>query len=486
MSTPAQVMPIESARSDIERVFRLQQAFAPSLRATTAKERIAKIRKLRDAVQANAEQIYLAAAADYGKPSAEVDLAELMPIVAEANHTMSNLKKWMKPRRVPAIRSMLGTSSYIKSEPRGVCLIISPWNYPVNLAFVPVISAIAAGNTAIVKPSEMAPQLSALIARIIRENFDPREVAAFEGDARVATELLEQPFDHIFFTGSPQLGKVIMAAAAKHLSSITLELGGKSPTIVDASADLKMTARSVLWAKYTNAGQTCIAPDYVMVPEEKLEAFMQAAEKILPTRFPKVVDNPDYTRIVNGRFYERLVGMIEEARTKGARVLQSNPANENCNADNRVIPPTLVANTDESMKIMQEEIFGPILPVITYRELDDAIRYVNDRPRPLALYYFDRDSTRIARVLNETTSGGATINDCIFHLPQHNLPFGGVGPSGMGAYHGFDGFATFSKKKGVFIQGFGGQFLFPRFLSPPYGRITDWLIRFLIRNPKSD
>jgi aldehyde dehydrogenase (NAD+) len=477
MSTPAQVMPIESARSDIERVFRLQQAFAPSLRTTTAKERIAKIRKLRDAVQAHAEQLYLAGAADYGKPSAEVDLAELMPIIAEANHTCSNLKKWMKPRRVPAIRSMLGTSSHIKSEPRGVCLIISPWNYPVNLAFVPLISAIAAGNTAIIKPSEMAPHLSALIAKIARETFDPREVAVFEGDASVATELLAQPFDHIFFTGSPQLGKVIMAAAAKHLSSITLELGGKSPTIIDASADLKMTARSVLWSKFTNAGQTCIAPDYVFVHNDVKDAFLaeckSGIEEIYGADSQKQMQSPDYCRIVNQRHYSRVTGLLEDAVKRGAETVVGGSTR----ADDRFVAPTILKNVPKEAGVMQEEIFGPLLPVLGYSDLDQAIAEINRGTKPLALYVYSKNKKMIDHVMTNTTAGGTTINGAVVHFLQHHLPFGGVNTSGIGSYHGVHGFKCFSHERAVVNVHVASI----RMFYPPYTDFVKRMIKFAMK-----
>jgi aldehyde dehydrogenase (NAD+) len=454
MSTPAQVLPIDTAReaapaSEIQRVFRLQQTFAPSLRATSAKERIAKIRKLKAAVEAHAEQLYLAGAADFNKPQAEVDLTELMPIIAEANHTCANLKKWMKPRRVPTIRSMLGTSSFIKSEPRGVCLIISPWNYPVNLAFVPLISAIAAGNTAIIKPSEMAPHLSAMIAKIVRETFDPKEVAVFEGDAKVATELLEQPFDHIFFTGSPQLGKIIMAAAAKHLSSVTLELGGKSPTIVDRSADLKMATRSILWGKYTNAGQTCIAPDYVYVDESIKDAFLAECKTAIDETYgadaQAQMQNPDYCRIVNQRHYTRLSAMLDDAVKKGAKTITGGSQR----AEDRFIAPTVLSNIPKDATLMQEEIFGPLLPVIGYSDLDQALGEINRGQKPLALYVYAKNNKVVDHVLTNTTAGGTTVNGSVVHFLQHHLPFGGVNNSGIGAYHGVHGFKAFSHERGV-------------------------------------
>ncbi len=477
MSTPAQVMPIEAAHSEAERVFRLQKEFAPSLRATTASERIAKIRKLRDAVQAHAEEMYRAAAADYGKPSTEVDLAEIMPIIAEANHTMAHLKRWMKPRRVPAIRSMLGTSSWIKSEPRGVCLVISPWNYPVNLAFVPLISAIAAGNTAIIKPSEMAPNLSALIAKIARAVFEPREVAVFEGDAKVATELLNLPFDHIFFTGSPQLGKVIMAAAAKHLASVTLELGGKSPTIIDASADLKMAARSVLWAKYTNAGQTCIAPDYVYVHESVRNAFLAECkagiEEVYGADAQRQMQSPDYCRIVNQRHYARVTGLLEDATRRGAQVVVGGGTR----ADDRFVAPTILSNVPKDASVMQEEIFGPLLPVLGYSDLDQALAEINRGEKPLALYVYARNRKVVDHVLNSTTAGGTCINGAVVHFLQHHLPFGGVNNSGLGAYHGVHGFRAFSHERAVVNVHVASI----RMFYPPYTDFVKRMVKFAMK-----
>ena len=472
MSTPAQVMPIEAGLSDVQRVFRAQQALAPSLRATTAKERATKIRKLKDAVLAHAEEFYLAAAADYGKPTAEVDLAELMPIVAEANHTSASLKKWMKPRRVPVIRSMLGTNSFIKSEPRGVCLIIAPWNYPVNLSFVPLISAIAAGNTAMVKPSEVAPHLSAMIAKVIRETFDEREVAVFEGDAKVASALLDLPFDHIFFTGSPQLGKIVMAAAAKNLTSVTLELGGKSPTIVDKSADLKMAARSVLWAKYTNAGQTCIAPDYVFVHNDVKDAFLNecktGVEEVYGGTTERQLATPDYCRIVNQRHYARVSGLLEDAIKRGAEAVTGGGTR----TEDRFIAPTILKNVPKDAAVMQEEIFGPLLPVFGYSDLDQALGEINRGTKPLALYVYSKDKKVTEHVLTNTTAGGTCINGAVVHFLQHHLPFGGVNTSGMGAYHGVHGFRAFSHERAVVDVKIASI----RMFYPPY---TDFVKRMI-------
>jgi coniferyl-aldehyde dehydrogenase len=466
---------------DLHSLFDAQRAAFRAEGTPDHRERVRRLDALLDGVLDHQDGLVRSMSEDFGNRAAqETRLLEIFPTVDEIRHARSHLKRWMKPRRVSANWQFATGRGRIIYQPLGVVGIIGAWNYQILLVLSPLVSALAAGNRALIKPSELAPHTAELIGKIITERFRPEEAAVVTGGAEVSAEFAALPFDHLIFTGSTRVGKLVMRAASENLTPVTLELGGKSPAIVHREYPLEQAAERILTGKFWNAGQTCVAPDYVLLPEDRLEAFLQAAERILPLRFPKVVDNPDYTRIVNARFYERLNAMIEEARARGARVLQSNPAGEDCNADNRVIPPTVIASARADLAILQEEIFGPILPIVTYRELNDAIRYVNDRPRPLALYYFDHNAARIDRVLNETVSGGVTINDCIFHLPQHNLPFGGVGPSGMGAYHGFDGFAAFSKKKGVFVQGFGGRFLFPRFFSPPYRRISDILIRFLI------
>jgi coniferyl-aldehyde dehydrogenase len=466
---------------DLQSLLDAQRAAFGAEGTPDLRERWRRLDALLDGILDHEADFVRCVSADFGNRAAqETRLLEIFPTVDEIRHARGHLKGWMKPRRVPANWQFATGRARVLYQPLGVVGVIGAWNYPILLVLSPLVNALAAGNRALLKPSELAPQTAELIAKIIAERFRPEEVAVVNGGAEVSAAFAALPFDHLIFTGSTRVGKLVMRAASENLTPVTLELGGKSPAIVHPDYPLEQAAERILTGKFWNAGQTCVAPDYALVPEEKLDAFLAAAGRILPQRYPRLVDNPDYTRIVNGRFYERLTGMIEAARAAGARVLQSNPANEDCNAGNRVIPPTVIAHAREDLAILQEEIFGPILPVVSYRTLDDALRYVNDRPRPLALYYFDHDRARIERVLRETTAGGVTINDCIFHLPQHNLPFGGVGPSGMGAYHGFDGFAAFSKKKGVFIQGFGGQFLFPRFFSPPYRRISDRLIRWLI------
>jgi len=433
----------------ITEVFERQRAMALKLRTSTFAERIAKIKKLRDAVIASTEALYEAGYADFKKPKGEIDLTEILPIVVEANDAMRNLRRWMKPTRVSMTMLMAGTRSYIKYEPRGRCLIISPWNYPVNLTFGPLISAIAAGNTAIIKPSEMTPHLAAAMSKIVGDVFPDGEVAIFEGDASVSTALLELPFDHIFFTGSPAIGKVVMTAAAKHLTSVTLELGGKSPTIVDASADLDLAAQNILWGKYTNDGQTCIAPDHIYVHASVKDAFVAKCVAMLAKAYgadgEAQKNSPHLARIVNRRHTERIKALLDDAVARGAKIL----AGGTVSAEDSFIAPTLLDGIPDDAKINSEEIFGPLLPIYAFTNLDEVIRKINADQKPLALYIFSKTEMHIQRVLNETSSGGACVNHTVVQYLHGHLPFGGVNNSGMGSAHGHFGFKTFSHERAV-------------------------------------
>lgn len=444
MSTAVSFIP-NTAR--IREVFEKQQKTALRLRTSSANERIGKIRRLRDAVLARAETWYRAGQADFKKPRAEVDLAEILPVVTEANDAIKNLASWMKPTSVMPTLLMAGTTSYVKYEPRGRCLIISPWNYPLNLTFGPLVSAIAAGNTAILKPSEMTPHFSAEMSKLVAELFPEDEVAIFEGDAPVSQALLELPFDHIFFTGSPAIGKVVMAAAAKHLASVTLELGGKSPTIIDASADLELAAQNIGFGKFANAGQTCIAPDHVFVHKSVKDAFVQRAREVLEKGYGKdgSPPSPHFAHVVNARHTARLKALLDDAKAKGARVLHGGQVDE---ADH-YIAPTLLDGIAPDAKVMQEEIFGPILPILPFDDLDDVIARINAEPKPLALYVYSRDERAIEKVLNETSSGGACVNNAVVQFIHGNLPFGGVNNSGIGNAHGHYGFRAFSHERAV-------------------------------------
>lgn len=480
MSTVAQMPGTSPANAQAERIreaFERQLETALRLRTSTAAERAARIRRLRDAVLASREALYEAADKDFRKPPAEVDLTEIMPVVAEANDAIRNVRKWMRPRRVWPTRLMIGTKAWVQYQPKGRTLIISPWNYPVNLTFGPLVSAIAAGNTAILKPSEMTPHLSAEISRITREVFAEDEVTVFEGDASVATALLDLPFDHIFFTGSPAIGRIVMAAAARHLASVTLELGGKSPTIVDATANLEQAARTVAWAKFTNAGQTCIAPDHVYVHESVREAFVEALRKVLVETYGESAEqqkrSPYLARIVNPRHAGRIASLLEDARKHGAKVLFGGHAE----VEESFVQPTLLTDIPKTARIQEEEIFGPLLPIIPFTDIDTVIADINAQPKPLALYVWSRDDRLIERVLTQTSSGGACVNHAAVHFLHMHLPFGGVNNSGIGNAHGEYGFRAFSHERAVLRT----RVMLARMMFPPYTPQVRSLIRLFTK-----
>jgi len=436
-------------KNHMQTVFDRQASTALRLRSSTAEERIAKIRKLRDAVIAHTEDWYRAAYADFKKPQGEVDLAEILPVCVEANDAIRHLKKWMKPKRVWPTLLTLGMRSHVQYAPRGRCLIIGPFNYPVNLTLGPLVSAIAAGNTAILKPSELTPHLSGLICKVVREVFTEDEVAIFEGEVDVSQALLELPFDHIFFTGSPMIGKYVMGAAAKNLTSVTLELGGKSPTIIDESADLKLAATNVMWAKFANAGQTCIAPDYVFVHESVKDAWVaccrEQLSKAYGTTLAEQQASPHLAHIVNARHTTRIKALLDDANAQGARTLAGGGSSEgDC-----FIQPTLLDQVPAQSRILDEEIFGPLLPVIGYRDLGEVIARINQGQKPLALYIYSRNNANINRVLTNTVSGGACVNHALMQFLHGNLPFGGINNSGIGNAHGHYGFKAFSHERGV-------------------------------------
>jgi aldehyde dehydrogenase (NAD+) len=444
----AAVKPVVN-KARMKEVFDSQAATALRLRSSTVQERIAKIRKLRDAVISHTEEWYRAAYADFKKPPGEVDLAEILPVCLEANDAIRNLKKWMKPKRVWPTMLTLGMRSYVQYVPRGRCLIIGPFNYPVNLTLGPLVSAIAAGNTAILKPSELTPNLSALICRVVREVFTEDEVAIFEGEADVSQALQELPFDHIFFTGSPMIGKYVMAAAAKNLTSVTLELGGKSPTIIDASADLKLAAINVMWAKFSNAGQTCIAPDHVFVHESVKDTWVECCreqlKKAYGTSLAEQKDSPHLAHIVNARHTTRIKALLDDANANGARTLIGGGTSES----DCFIQPTLLDQVSDKCLITEEEIFGPLLPIIGFRDINEVIASINEGQKPLALYIYSRNNVTIDKVLTNTVSGGACVNHALMQFLHGNLPFGGINNSGIGKAHGHYGFKAFSHERGV-------------------------------------
>jgi acyl-CoA reductase-like NAD-dependent aldehyde dehydrogenase len=426
----------------------------------------------------NVDAICEAIESDFGGRSRhETRLLEIFPSLEAIRHARRHLRRWMAPQRRSTSLWFQPGRSRVVYQPLGVVGIVVPWNYPLYLAVGPLVGAIAAGNRVLVKMSEAAPATGELLARLVAERFDPAVLSIVNGGPDVARAFVALPFDHLLFTGSTEVGRHVMRAAAEHLTPVTLELGGKSPAIVGREVAIEEAATRIVYGKCLNAGQTCIAPDYVLLPEERMEDFVAAAQVSIARLYPRLADNPDYTAIVNARHRERLRAVLEDAKAKGARIVEVNPAREDFSASPKMAPCLLTGVTPD-MRVMQDEIFGPLLPLVPYRTLDEALAFVNARPRPLALYVFDHDASTVERVLAETVSGGVTVNETILHIAQEDLPFGGVGASGMGEYHGRAGFETFSKRKAVFFQSrFSGLKLF----RPPYGPRFEALARFLFR-----
>ncbi|MCY8138603.1 MULTISPECIES: aldehyde dehydrogenase family protein [Bacillus] len=440
----------QQVKDDIQRVFQLQKKQQKALRASTAEQRIEKLQRFLDSVIAYEEEIIEAIRKDVRKPYHEVKKAEIEGTKKAIRDNMNNLEKWMAPKEVGSSLSP-EANGILMYEPKGVTLILGPWNYPFMLTMAPLAASLAAGNSAIVKLSDFTMNTSNIAAKVIRDAFDEKEVAIFEGEVEVATELLDQPFDHIFFTGSTNVGKIVMTAAAKHLASVTLELGGKSPTIIDSEYDLMDAAKKIAVGKFVNAGQTCIAPDYLFINKDVQDRFAGILQTIVNAGFMEDDHNPDrskFTQIVNDRNFNRVKDLFDDAIEKGAEVVFGGVFD----ASDRTISPTVLKNVTPDMKIMQEEIFAPILPMMNYEDIDEVIDYVNDRDKPLALYVFSHNQDLIDNVLQHTTSGNAAINDVVVHFSDVNLPFGGVNTSGIGSYHGVYGFKEFSHEKGVFIQ----------------------------------
>ena len=418
------------------------------------------------------DTIIEAVKADFGQRSAgETRLLEIFPLVDEIRYLKRNLRRWMQPRSATANWQFLPSRAKIVYQPLGVVGVIGAWNYPVLLTLSPLANAIAAGNHVIVKPSELAPATAETLRQMI-------------SDREVASACFALPFGHILFTGSQGVGKLVMKAAAENLTPVTLELGGKSPALVHESYPVATAADRICSAKFWNAGQTCVAPDYVLVPSTRMDEFVHKCEIVISKRYPHPASNADYTHLISQAAWDRMRDLVDDAQSKGACVLQVDSKHGDVPVGSRFFPPTLILGANDLMRVMQEEIFGPILPIVEYSGIDDALGFINARPHPLALYYFDRNESRIKKILEQTISGGVTINDCIFHFVQHQLPFGGVGPSGMGAYHGFDGFSAFSKKKGVLLQNaLVGSFL-DRAFRPPYTPWSDRAIGLLVGQRK--
>ncbi|GAB3787211.1 aldehyde dehydrogenase family protein [Spirosoma horti] len=466
-----------SLHNELQSVFATQRQHARHMALTTAGQRIERIRRIQTWINVHQSSIEQALYDDFRKPSAEVVLGELMALHAEIKHTIRHLNSWMKPQRLPTPLALIGTKSHLIHEPKGNVLIIAPWNYPFVLSIRPLVSAIAAGNVAVLKPSELTPHTAGLIRKMIAELFPIQEAAVFEGDADVSKALLELPFNHVFFTGSPAVGRVVMTAAAKHLASVTLELGGKSPAIVDESADINQAAGQIAWGKCLNNGQTCIAPDYVLVHHSIRQAFIQALRHTLASMYSpdgKPVEASDsYARIVNNHHFDRIRELVNDAVGKGATITYGGQMN----AHENFIEPTILEDVTDEMQIMQDEIFGPVLPVLTFTELDDALRIVNQREKPLALYIHSRKQKSIQYILDRSSAGDTVVNDTLLQFGNVELPFGGVNNSGLGKSNGFFSFQEFSNQRGVMQREFGTM----KFIYPPYTEKVKKLIHFVVK-----
>lgn len=463
--------------SEITRVFDLQKKNQYAVAQSSVKERKAKINKIKKAIEHTyRKEIHEASYKDFRKNEAEVDLTEIFPIVASAKFASQRVSTWMQDEKVGTPLAQFGLSSRIKYEPKGTVLIISPWNFAFNLTFIPLISAIAAGNTVILKPSENTSHSSALMKKIITDLFDENEIALIEGAVPETSELLKKPFNHIFFTGAPSIGKIVMKAAAEHLTSVSLELGGKCPTIVDKSANVKEAAARIAWAKGMNNGQICIAPDYVYVHEDIKEAFLQAYKKSITNYYGENSEESDsYNRIVNDRHFRRLKAHMDDAVEKGGEI----EFGGNMNADENYVQPTVVSNLDDDAMVWSEEIFGPILPMRTFKDISEPIDFVNKGEKPLALYVYAKNKKVIKQVENNTRSGGMVINHNAVHYFNNHLPFGGSNNSGIGKGMGIHGFKAFSNAKSIMTQWspIDGMENF----RPPYTNTKKKLIRWAIK-----
>ena len=479
-SPPIAVAPtaMEAAAARIRAMLEAQRAAFLRVGAPALHARRADLQKLADAVRRNTNRLAAAISADFGNRSRhETELAEVFPVLASIRHTRRHLARWMRPKRVSVGLELMPARARILYQPIGVVGIISPWNYPFQLAVMPLVAALAAGNRVMLKPSELTPRTAEFLAGLLAGLFPAEQITTVLGDAEVGAAFARLPFDHLFFTGSTAVGRKVMQAAAENLTPVTLELGGKSPCIVADDAALPEAVASIMHGKLLNAGQTCVAPDYVLLPKHRLEEFVALAVATTQKFYPTLAANPDYTSIVDDRHCRRLAQYAAEAKARGTRVVEIDP-NRGARPDTRKIAPTLLIEPPDNLLVMREEIFGPVLPIKTYHGLNEAIDYINARPRPLALYYFGADRGKRDEVLRRTISGGAAVNATLFQFAVERLPFGGIGASGLGAYHGEFGFQTFSHRKGVFLQ---SRIDLTRLLRPPFGRVVNLMLKFLNR-----
>jgi len=473
---------LAGASIDFQRItdlFERQKKRSLASRNEPMRERKKRLKAFEKFLMQRRNQIAEAVGNDFRKPGAESDVSELYPVLTEIRHAIDSLDEWAAPQKIDAPLTYLGTRSEVRFEPKGVCLIIAPWNFPINLCFGPLVSCLAAGNTAIIKPSELTPHTSRLIAEIVKEFFDEDLVAVVEGGQTTSEQLLELPFDHIFFTGSPSVGKIVMRAAAENLSSVTLELGGKSPAIIDATANIQDAAKRIAFGKFLNNGQTCIAPDYVLIQEGVQEKFLVSLKGEVQRMFGQdgqiTESSSDYGRIVNRRHFDRLNKIIRDAVDKGAKVEMSGPVSSETN----FIHPVILSNVAPNTLAMTDEIFGPVLPIIPFKSAEQVTYIVNGKPKPLALYIFSGNKSFREKIISETSAGTVCINECVLQFTHPNLPFGGVNNSGIGKSHGKYGFQAFSNEKPVLKQRKG--FAMSYFLHPPYTHFRKKMIDLILK-----
>ncbi len=466
----------ETSIAELKDIYTCQQACFRQVGKTKASERIDKLKKFQKVIFQFRKELQEAMYKDYHKPPAEVDLTEIYPVVSEIRFAIKHLKNWMKPNRVESPITMIGSSSWVRYEPKGMCLIIAPWNYPMQLLFAPLVSAIAAGNTVILKPSEYTSNTVKVMKKIITKTFEEKEIAIVEGGVEVASALLEMKFNHIFFTGAPEIGKIVMKAAAQHLCSVTLELGGKSPTIIDETANISTIISRITWAKFVNAGQICIAPDYAIVHESKKEELIQGLTDQIKKHYgEEAIDSKDYLRIINAKHFKRLRGYLQNSVQQGAKVIYGGEMNEKEN----YISPTLVDEVPMDSDLMTHEIFGPIFPIITYKDKQEVLDIINAKEKPLALYIYSGSKKNTRYFIENTSAGGTCINMSAVHVGNPNLPFGGVNNSGIGKSRGHYGFIEFTNERSMFKQKLPSAI---EFMTPPYTnfkqKLIDWTLKY--------
>ena len=447
----------ETSQSQMQSILDRQRAAYLAEGIVTSETRIDRLERAVRVVKKHQKAFVQAMNEDFGHRSEHQSLfTDVASSIGPLRHAQQNLKRWQKKdkRKVtPGILALLGAKAWVEYQPLGVAGVISPWNFPVNLTFTPLAGVLSAGNRCMIKPSEYTPATSAAMAAGFAEEFDEEEIAVITGGPQTGADFSGLAFDHLLFTGATSVAKHVMRAASENLVPVTLELGGKSPVIISPKADMAPTTDALMAGKMMNAGQICLAPDYVFVPRDRMGEFVESSKRSVAKMYPTLLDNPDYTSVINARHFERINGYVDEARERGVEVVEINPADEDFRQQSaHKIAPTLLIDPPEDSAVMQEEIFGPVMPIKSYDSLDETLDYVNSHDRPLGLYYFGTDQQETQQVLNQTTSGGVTLNDVVMHVAQEDLPFGGVGPSGMGAYHGEDGFRTFSHAKAVFKQ----------------------------------